>query len=247
MANDIKWIKLSTGILDDEKIIAIESLPDGDSICWMWIKLLALAGKQNAEGKISLTNEIPYTEEQLANRFRINLSTLKLGMQVFQRYGMIEIVDDVIYTVNWAKYQSVDGMEKIREQTRERVQKHREKKKALPAPDVKALPIGEKEKTPLQRRFERFWAAYPKKTGKGAAEKSFAKFKPDDALTDRMIHAVEAAKNTPQWQRDGGQYIPYPATWLNQRRWEDELPEEDGRRKEQEYLKSRGLEDWDNE
>lgn len=94
----------------------------------------------------------------------------------------------------------------------------------------------------MKQRFDRFWAVYPRKVGKGKAEDSFGKYKPDDELTDTMIRAVEAAKKTPQWSRDGGQYIPHPATWLNQRRWEDELPQAEPAAP---TLASRGLEDWD--
>ena len=96
----------------------------------------------------------------------------------------------------------------------------------------------------MKARFDRFWAVYPRKTGKGKAEDSFAKYKPDDALTDIMIRAVEAAKRTPQWQRDGGQFIPHPATWLNQRRGEDEVPQP-VTTPAGPTLASRGLEDWD--
>lgn len=94
----------------------------------------------------------------------------------------------------------------------------------------------------MLERFERFWKVYPRKEGKGKAEDSFGKYQPDDALTDTMIKAVQAYKKTEQWQRDGGQYIPHPSTWLNQRRWEDspKTPE-----REPNSLKSRGLEDWD--
>ena len=127
MTDEVKWIKLSTGILDDEKIIAIEEEEDGSSLCWMWIKLLALAGKQNNDGCISLTEEIPYTRKQLANRFRMPVKTVEHGLQQFQEYGMIEIIDDMIYTSNWLKYQNQESLEKIREKTRERVRKHREK------------------------------------------------------------------------------------------------------------------------
>lgn len=70
--------------------------------------------------------------------------------------------------------------------------------------------------------FAEFWQAYPKKVGKGAAEKAFVKLKPGNALLKAMLSAVEAQKQSAQWQREGGQYIPNPATWLNQRRWEDE-------------------------
>lgn len=89
-------------------------------------------------------------------------------------------------------------------------------------------------------RFDRFWSAYPKKVGKGAAERAFAKYKPDDDLTDRMIRAVEQAKRSDQWRKDGGQFIPNPATWLNQKRWEDEVPDSQMRTP----ADDRGLEDW---
>lgn len=129
MADDIKWIKLSTGILDDEKIIDIESMEDGCTLCWMWIKLLALAGRQNADGKISLTDEIPYTDVKLANRFRMSEETVRIGLDIFRQYGMIEIVDDFIYTSNWTKYQNQESLERIREKNREYVRRHREKQK----------------------------------------------------------------------------------------------------------------------
>ena len=70
--------------------------------------------------------------------------------------------------------------------------------------------------------FDAFWQAYPRKTAKGAAEAAWRKLKPDEPLVARMLAAVEVAKQSAQWQRDGGQYIPLPSTWLNQRRWEDE-------------------------
>ena len=73
-----------------------------------------------------------------------------------------------------------------------------------------------------EERFAKFWQAYPKKQGKGNARKAFAKLKVNDSLLSQMLVAIEIQKRTPQWQRDGGQYIPYPSTWLNGERWEDE-------------------------
>lgn len=75
--------------------------------------------------------------------------------------------------------------------------------------------------------FDRFWTVYPKKTAKAVAKKAFDKIAPDDALLDTMIKSVESFKKTQQWLKDDGQYIPNPTTWLNQRRWEDELPQQD--------------------
>lgn len=71
-------------------------------------------------------------------------------------------------------------------------------------------------------RFDTFWEAYPKKIGKGAAKKAWAKIKPSETLLQEMLKAIETARRTEQWQRDNGQYIPNPATWLNQERWDDE-------------------------
>ena len=70
--------------------------------------------------------------------------------------------------------------------------------------------------------FARFWDAYPRKIGKGAAAKAFARLKSPEALVTRMLAALEAVSRSEQWQREGGRFIPNPATWLNQRRWEDE-------------------------
>ena len=77
--------------------------------------------------------------------------------------------------------------------------------------------------TPQGGRFAEFWALYPKKVGKGAAEKAFDRIKPDKQTFDRMVSAISAQKQSRQWRENNGQYIPNPATWLNQRRWEDEV------------------------
>lgn len=70
-------------------------------------------------------------------------------------------------------------------------------------------------------RFEQFWNAYPRKVGKGNARQAWQKIKMTDDLFNSILNAVEQQKQWEQWQRDGGQYIPHPATWLNQQRWED--------------------------
>lgn len=73
--------------------------------------------------------------------------------------------------------------------------------------------------------FDRFWAQYPNKTGKDKAREAYAKaLKKADAAT--ILEAVVRQSQWPRWTKDGGQYIPNPATWLNQGRWQDELPQE---------------------
>jgi len=79
---------------------------------------------------------------------------------------------------------------------------------------------------PPKGDFALFWAAYPKKVGKGAAEKAWQRAKGNQHL-QTILQALEQQKRSAQWRKDGGAYIPNPATWINQRRWEDELPTED--------------------
>lgn len=73
--------------------------------------------------------------------------------------------------------------------------------------------------------FDQFWAEYPRKASKQAALKAWNKIDPDEALARQIIQAVERFKRDPSWQQDNGRYIPYAATFLNNRRWEDEPPE----------------------
>jgi predicted phage replisome organizer len=126
---DVKWIKLATGLPDNRKIKQIRRLPEGDTIALMWIFLMCLAGETNDDGMVYFTPEIPFTEEMLADQFSIDINTIRLGLTTFQRFGMIEIVDDIICLPSWEKWQSVDKLSEIREQTRKRVAKHREKQK----------------------------------------------------------------------------------------------------------------------
>jgi len=69
--------------------------------------------------------------------------------------------------------------------------------------------------------FDEFWKAYPNKTGKDAARKAFDKRKPGKQLLIDMLEAIEAQKQSEQWRKQGGQFIPNPSTWLNQGRWQD--------------------------
>ena len=88
---------------------------------------------------------------------------------------------------------------------------------------VKPVPEKKKQSDVMEERFERFWSVYPKKVGKGDARKSFLKIAPSGALLEKMLTAIVASSASYQWKKDKGQFIPNPATWLNQQRWEDEL------------------------
>lgn len=128
---DVKWIKITTDIFDDEKILMIESLPSADSIIVIWFKLLAFAGKQNNHGVFLMSNRIAYTDEMLASIFRRDVNIVRLALKSFEQYGMIEIVENVITIPNWNKHQSLDVYEKKKERDRLYQAERRSKQKAL--------------------------------------------------------------------------------------------------------------------
>lgn len=129
--SEIKWIKITTDIFDDEKICLIDALPDHDAILVIWFKIIVLAGKLNKNGVLAISPNLVYTDEMLATRFQRPLNTVRMALGIFERFGMIEVVEGVITLPNWEKHQNIDGMEKIKEQTRKRVARHREKQKEL--------------------------------------------------------------------------------------------------------------------
>lgn len=85
------------------------------------------------------------------------------------------------------------------------------------------IEIENKKKSYDADGFAAFWAAYPKKAGKADALKAWNKLAPDVVLQEQMGKALEVQKQSQQWRKDGGQYIPMPSTWLNGKRWEDEV------------------------
>ncbi|AYQ15187.1 phage replisome organizer N-terminal domain-containing protein [Bacillus paralicheniformis] len=129
---EVKWIKLSTQMFEDEKIKLIEQMPEADTILIIWVKLLAQAGKTNASGYIYLSKNIPYTDEMLATIFNRPLPIVRMALQTFQQFGMIEIDEHNFISIsNWEKHQNVEGMDRVRQLNAERNKRYRERKKQL--------------------------------------------------------------------------------------------------------------------
>ena len=185
---EVKWIKLSTGLPDNKKIKQIRKLPDGNTIALMWVFLMCLAGETNEDGMIYFTPEIPYTDEMLADQFSMDINTVKLALNTFERFGMIEIVDNIICLAAWEKWQAVDSLANMREKTRQRVAKHREKQKLIACNVTRNVTVTqcnaidkdiereeEREvnnnkcasKAQIDSFFDSIWNLYPVKKGKG--------------------------------------------------------------------------------
>lgn len=200
--SDVKWIKITTDIFDDEKIYLIEQMPDADSLIVIWFKLLCLAGKQNNSGVFLLNNRIPYTEKMLATIFRRKESTVQLALQTFEQLGMVELVDGVITIPNWSKHQSLDKLEKQKAYMREYMKNRREEQRLIAesktncktnsktnvsTPDKireeKELDIDKREETPYQAVVELYHEICV----------SFPRIK---SLSDARRKAIKARLNT---------------------------------------------------
>src|SRR3990170_8409182 len=134
---EIKWIKITTEMFDDEKIRIIEAMPEADALIVIWIRLICMAGKVNAGGHIFIAPDLPYTIEELATVVNRPLNTVKLAIATYERLKMIELArDGSIFLSNFPKYQSMVGLDEIREQTRKRVAKYRAQQKVKLLPPV---------------------------------------------------------------------------------------------------------------
>lgn len=130
----------------------------------------------------------------------------------YQREGK-----QIIQIVKWAKHQNPHK---------------REGASVLPAEDScaepEAAPVVDQddsgpEKADTEALFESFWKVYPRKTAKDNARKSFAKLSPSPDLMKQIMEAVAVHCSSAAWLKDEGQFIPHAATWLNQKRWNDEV------------------------
>lgn len=128
---EIKWIKLTTDMFDNRKIKHLRKLPEGNNIVLIWVMLLTMAGRCNANGMIFLTENIPYTPKMLADELGFEESTVKLALQALEQLNMIVTDGNFFMVAGWQEHQNAEGLDKIREQTRQRVAKHREQQKHL--------------------------------------------------------------------------------------------------------------------
>lgn len=229
---DVKWIKITTDIFSDEKILLIEQMPDADSLLVIWFKLLCMAGKENNYGVFLMRNRMPYTEEMLATIFRRPLNTVRLALSTFEAFGMIDIEDDVVVIPNWEKHQNIDGMEKIREQNRIRKQKQREKQKQalLNVSHVMSRDGHATDKIRIEEDidnniscaipeeshdsfFERIWKLYPIKKGKGQVSKTKKQvlqrigYEELERCVNRFVKTMESEHRDKQYWMHGSTFF----------------------------------------
>lgn len=257
--SDVKWIKITTDIFDDEKILLIESLPEADSIIVIWFKLLCLAGKMNNSGVFVMNNRIPYTDQMLATIFRRKETTIKLALETFEKFGMIEIVNGVITIPNWDKHQSLDAYERKKKRDREYQAERRAKQRSIAdkSYDKSSDKSSDSHTTqssyvaPLEEDidkdkdiymsvcpdpepiecFESFWNNYPKKVHRSLAEQEYVNLVLDNVKEEWL---VKAAKEYAMCKNGTNErYIKNPENWLKEKLYLDYPPGTYERQKKQ--------------
>lgn len=244
--SEVKWIKVTTDIFDDEKIMLIESMPDADSIIVIWFKLLCLAGKQNNHGVFMINDKIPYTDEMFATIFRRNVNTVRMALQVFEQFDMIEIYNNTVIIPKWEKHQSLDALEKSREATRNRVKKWREQQKLLTCSDGNVTcnvtndvtvtdgngdRIRKENKKEIKKNnnisssnsdeFDRLWAMYPRKEGRKEAKAAFERAIKKGETVDKIESGIKAYCEHIRKNNTEKQYIKQGSTYFRQEAWND--------------------------
>lgn len=226
----VTFTKLFSSITESTIWVA----PDAHRLTW--ITMLAMADRS---GRVWAS--IP----GLANRARLPIQAVEEALQAFMSpdpYSRtkdnegrrIEEIDGGWRLLNHAKYRTIRDEESIKESKRKYINTRREQERLSKGVDNVELCRGNAEAEaeaeaeaikPLEQKataFARFWSAYPKKKNKGHAERAFKKLPKNAEFVEAMLAALDSAKRSEAWIKDGGQYIPYPATWLNAKGWEDE-------------------------
>ena len=152
----IRWIKIATDIFEDEKIKLIRDEPQADTIIVLWFELLSLAGRCNSDGVLMLNERTPYTTKMLSTIFGRKPETVERALEIFESYGMVEVIDGAITIPNWSKHQNSTGMEKIREQNKNRQAEFRTRQKNS------ILPESEKPKETVASKMAETIACEPK-------------------------------------------------------------------------------------
>ena len=167
MANDVKWVKLTTDMFDNRKIKHLRRLPDGNNIVLIWVMLLTMAGRCNSNGMIFLTENIPYTPKMLADELDFEENTVILALQALENLDMIMTDGKFFSIAGWEEYQNADKLAEIRAKDRERkrLKRAQERGELPPSAEVSkdvhgqstdSPHIEEEEETDKEKEFHSF-------------------------------------------------------------------------------------------
>lgn len=236
------WLKLKRDFFKRHDIRIIEDMQNGKDYILFYLKLLCES--VDHEGNLRFSEQLPYDEKMLSVITNTNIDVVRSAITIFTKLGMMEILDDGTYFMNEVNKMIGSAVDN---DNANRQRRFRERQKALlnePQNDTtlqdcydsvtknnesknKSKSIEKDiDNNNIEQKFATFWSEYPKKVGKDKCLRWFKTHKVDDELLNKMLDTVRKFKNSTQWCKDNGQYIPHPYTWLNRGGWEDELKED---------------------
>jgi len=246
---EVKWIKLDVSLPDNKKIKRIRKMPDGNNIILFWVFLLSRAGESNQKGGLFFTENVPYTEDDLAADFDFSIEVVRFAIMTLEKYKMIELYDDVIFIKNWNEYQQMDKLEKIQEQNRIRQANYRGKQQEIAKSNVTlTLPVTqchatdididldleldlelEKEsnkdntskQASMETLFSEIWSLYPKRTMRKEALAAFKKAVKNGTNIEDIKKGVEKYANHLESNKSWLKPMD-GGRWFNKERWNDE-------------------------
>lgn len=178
----LTWVKLSVDIFDNRKIKYLRTLPDGDKLVLVWVMLLTMAGRNNADGFIFITEKIPYNAEMLAAELGFETSVITLALTMFESLEMISTENGHLCISDWGAHQNSDALDKIREKHRLSQQRYRERQKALLAAnnsDVTVTsPVASCDATEEEEDLEHIYCGEPQNNVSKVSENPKKKFVP---------------------------------------------------------------------
>lgn len=188
--------------LSDPKM---KSLTDSERSCWL--TLLCYASISSVEGEVMHLTEKQLLIDSGVDPLSDNWNATTGILARFDKLGMTKVggVGQIV-VMHWNERQERTNMSGY-----ERIKRHRERAKTK-----------DQIESMQSNVFAEFWEAYPRKTQKKMAFEKWCRVNPDSELHQKILAAVAKHAKSPQWTKDDGQFIPHPATWLNQERWNDE-------------------------
>jgi len=217
-----------------------------DNVRIVWITMLALC---NADGDVEasipgLADASRVSIEQTEDALLRLMSPDRYSRSQDYEGRRIEVIDGGWKVLNYCKYRGKLTCERVREQGRLRQKRFREKSKisngavtgnadvtpinAYTEAEAEAeatttksvVSVIPKDSVKKKDEFDQFWACYPRKIGKKAAHAAWKRAK-DKPEISQILATLDMQRKSREWTAENGQYIPHPATWINQGRWDD--------------------------
>lgn len=199
----LDWVPISNN-QDSDAYTELMEMKDGVSIFGVWIAIVQVASKCSPRGKLVRESGIPHTAESLSRITRVPKNAILRSFAV-------------LLSIRWLESESYEIPQEgatLGADTTPPGDRAERKKEGKEGKEGNVL------KSTAQNGFPEFWDAYPRKVARKDAEKAWEKAGLSEKLPE-VLKAVESQKQSDQWKKDSGTFIPYPATWINQGRWED--------------------------